>query len=121
MKRIGWMIVVTSCFILMPNGTPILSTVAAAEPQFMWCWSASIKPDLHQYYYSSIFKADPADRMSIEGAYFKFLQKTYPNPGPARCPYQAKQDWADTQKTNMQKENKFDNWEIIETGWSYSH
>jgi hypothetical protein len=122
MRRMAWMfVVVVVCFILRPSGVPIRSTVAAADPQFMWCWSASIKPDLHQYYYSSVFQADPADRLKIEGAYWKSLEGTYPNPGPARCPFSAKRDWADTEKKKAKAEAKFENWEAIETGWTYSN
>jgi hypothetical protein len=120
MKRIALRLTVVLCFILIPNGGPIRSTFAA-EPQFMWCWSASIKPDLHQYYYSSVFQADPADRPKIESAFWKSLEDTYPNPGPARCPFSAKRDWADTEKKKAKAEAKFENWETIESGWTYSH
>jgi hypothetical protein len=109
------------CLILIPNCVRNDSTFAAAEPAFTWCWSASLKADLHEFYYSSIFRSDPADRFKVEGAYTKYLQNTYPNPGPTRCPSFASEDAAEAKKKNAKAENKFDNWESIETGWSYNH
>lgn len=121
MKRIGLMIVATVSLVLMPNRAPIVSTASAAEPQFMWCWSASLKYGVNQQYYSNIFSADPADRLTIQAAYLKFLQNAYPNPGATRCYFEGRKDSAETRKNNAKAENKFDNWESVETGWSYDH
>lgn len=121
MKTIALRIAVAVCFILMPNGARTDSTLAAGEPAYMWCWSASLRADLHEFYYSDIFRADPGDRFKVEGAYMKYLQNTYPNPGPTRCPSFASEDAADAKKKNAKAENKFDNWKSIETGWSYNH
>jgi hypothetical protein len=109
--------------VLVPTCVPIRTTFAAAAPQFVWCQSASLNPDIHQSYYSGIFRGDPADGAKIADAFRRFLVDAYrdQNAGPSSCKFYGSRDGAESEKKKAKTQNKFDNWDSIETGWSYSH
>jgi hypothetical protein len=123
MKRIAPKLALVLCFVFVPTSVPIRTTFAAAAPQFVWCRSASLNPDVHQFYYSNIFRGNPANGAKIADAYWKYLVDAYPdrNAGPSECNFYTSQDGAGSEKKKAKAQNRFDNWDSIETGWSYSH
>jgi hypothetical protein len=108
--------------VFVPAAAPVRTTFAATAPQFVWCQSASLKTDDNRSYYSGIFRADPAAGAKIAEAFQKFLVDAYrdQNAGSGNCKFYSSRDAADTEKKKAKTQNKFDNWESIETGWSYS-
>ena len=95
-------------------------TLANPEPQFVLCYSASINPSLHQWFYSSIFRGDRANGKKFADAFWHYLLDTYPdrNMGPAGCRFYNSDSDAKTDKRTLQGASKADS---IETGWTYGN
>jgi hypothetical protein len=118
MKRIALMFALVSCFLLVSTTVPVSTTFAVGEPQFVFCYSASINPDLHQWFYSDIFRGDPATRRKFSDAFWRYLQDTYPdrNTGPAGCRFYTSEYSANSDKRTLKAASNADS---IETHWSY--
>lgn len=120
MKRIAMMFALVVCFVLVPATVRVRTTFAAAEPQFVFCYSASTNPDIHQWFYSDIFQGDPANAKKFGDAFWKYLRDTYSDrsTGPAGCRFYGTGDGAKRDKKTLQAASNADS---IETGWSYNH
>jgi hypothetical protein len=120
MKRNILMLVLFLGLVLVPTAGPLGTASAAPEPQFIFCYSASINPSLHQWFYSDIFQGDPANGIKMGSAFGGYLRTTYPdrNTGPAGCRFFGSAAGAKSDKRTLQSASNADS---VETGWTYSH
>jgi len=119
MKRIALKFVLVLCFFFVPTTVRVSSASAVPDSQFLFCSSASLNPDLRQWFYTAIFTGDRAIGKKYSDGFGRYLQDTYPdrNPGPAGCRFYGSESAARSDKRTLQAASNADS---VETGWTYS-
>ena len=94
---------------------------AAADKQYVYCWSAGLKPD-GPGFFSKVFLAETTKQQAIEIAFGKYVMRNYEddNPGPGQCNYYSSKDATESALDTARKEVKWNNRRVVDTGWVYS-
>jgi hypothetical protein len=120
MKIIAWMFALVFCFRIIPTVVPTQTALAAPQQQFVFCYSASIDPDVAEWYYTDVFRGEAANGRKYSDSFFTYIRETFPdkNPGPAGCRYYNSEYNAKSDKRTLQAAS---NARSVETGWTYSY
>ena len=127
MVRMTTRIAVLSACVLRCLG-PVLPTTVNAQTSssssYVWCWAAPAAATIHKSFMSAIFQGSASDRREMEAQFQQFVFKQYLNPegaGPGRCSFFTSRNAADNSREQYRAEARFEEKELIDTGWSYSH
>ena len=117
MRRIFWLagvLMPVLCFALAPASVPANPN----EPQYVFCFSASINPNIQEFYYSQIFRGDRLNAGKYSNSFSSYLQDTYSDrqPGPVGCRFFNSEYGA---KTDLSTLKAASNAQSVQTSWSY--
>jgi hypothetical protein len=121
MKRILLLVVTLLYCAFALTTVPIRTTFAATEQESLFCYSASMDPSIHQWFYTDIFRGDRANGRQFSDAFSKYLRDRYPdrNTGPVGCRFFGNND--DAARRDKRTLQAASNADSIETGWTYGH
>lgn len=98
-------------------------TPAEAADQYIWCWSAPLRPDNHKMFYSGIFTGMPSQQRDMQSKFGQYVQANYPNDntGNGECKFYSTRDEAQSY-LNLDKKNSAESnrQQVIDTGWTYT-
>jgi hypothetical protein len=97
-------------------------TPAEATDQYVWCWSAPLRPDNRKMFYSGIFTAIPSQQRDMQSKFGQYVQTNYPddNTGNGECKFYSTRDYAQSDLSKDKKNSDFNHQQIIDTGWTYT-
>jgi hypothetical protein len=107
---------------LVSSVTAVPST-AAVPDQYIWCWSAPLRSDIHKMFYSGIFSGTPSQQRDMQNKFGGYVRANYPddNTGSGVCKFYSTRDQAEGYlRLDKRNSSESNNQQVIDTGWTYS-
>jgi hypothetical protein len=86
--------------------------------QYVWCWTAPLRPEMHRFFYSSIFQVDSSQLGAARDAFGSWVRQGWPEPtGVGEClGYNSEAGADESRQKTIALHNEA---QIIDTEWRY--
>jgi hypothetical protein len=98
-----------------------VASPAFAKDKYIWCWSAPLRAGSGKMFYTSVFSADLSKMQDIKVAFERYMDRNHhdDNTGPAMCGSYDTRNAAEDSMDTSHRNDKFNQVQSIDTGWSY--